>query len=579
MATQIPITDNTIDFQQFVNQLQTALEDQGTWRGNLTTQTSMALIQLAATLGTFDLAKITRYYEDAFPDTVQSDSAIRAIAVMQGQRLNRKLPASVQVEISSTQDVSVNAYTQFTVGGASFFNRDQLDLVANTPTTVSLFEGSISGHALTGLGTDLQAFVSVESEFTVSDQDVVVVLNGNILPKAFGGLWNYKGEPAYSDLTHSDGRLLIQFGSGTYGSVPGVNDALVIVYAVTNGASGNNIQTLGKQVVAAGFATVRGDCLTTPTGGADERPPLAYKNVESSAFGTYASAVTKAQYQSTINAYPGIVDAITQSQREINQMDPRWMNVIRVSALTSSPWTEQQKRGFESYAQGVSMYSPVFVWNDPIAVSWDVELEVYCFNTALLTEVRTQVELGIQRMFEIQRGLLQTNFYESDLINAAFNAAPGDVSYVKVISPVADMIVTAPESPQAEAVVTPGLGLLPALVYAYGISVVNSAGEEGPPSKWVFPRVREGVIAAITLSWPEVKGASAYKVYGRAAGSIGFLDSVAGGVLTWSDDGTLTPTGGPPNQLSEVPIRYNALRSLKVTTRFSDRPQKVNVGA
>src|SRR5690606_469178 len=158
---------------------------------------------------------------------------------------------------------------------------------------------------------------------------VQVRINGALLPKSFGVLWNYKGSPGYADLTMPDGRLLIQFGNSRFGSVPYVNDVVVITYAVTEGADGNNEVLIDKPVFTDAVPSVSGKVLENPTGGTNEKPITVYKNVSSGSFGTYESSVTRPQYIAAVSTYPGIVDAVTQAQREIDPMDLQWMNVIR----------------------------------------------------------------------------------------------------------------------------------------------------------------------------------------------------------------------------------------------------------
>src|SRR5690606_30569306 len=114
----------------------------------------------------------------------------------------------------------------------------------------TLYQGFVKSVVTTGLSTDYQAFVgpTVDDAFRISDEDVQVRINGALLPKSFGVLWNYKGSPGYADLTMPDGRLLIQFGNTRFGSVPYVNDVVVITYAVTEGADGNNEVLIDKPV-------------------------------------------------------------------------------------------------------------------------------------------------------------------------------------------------------------------------------------------------------------------------------------------------------------------------------------------
>ena len=576
MVNEFGLADTTVDFEQFVAQFTAAAQNKDIWKGELTTQTSTTLIQLVSSVGTFAIGRMLRHVEDSFSETASSDAAIHAIAVMQGIRLTRKLPAAVQCTLTATEHTTLSPYEQFNVGGIPFFTRTSITLEPNVPKDVTLFEGSTKAIRVSGLGTDHQAIISQESKFTVSDLDVVLVVNGTIIQKALNGLWNYEGVAAYSDFTHSTGRLLVQFGSGKYGLVPQINDQLVLLYAVTSGAEGNTLVTVNKRIVADNNSAVSGVCLANPIGGSDEKSVLAYKNISSGAFGTYGSAVTPAQYRALVTTYPGIQDCLLQAQREINPGAVQWMNVIRASGLTASPWTNEQKRAFCDAIQDQAMFAPHVVWQDPVAVGRDVVLVVYCFNTAIPSIVKTRTEQAIHDMFAPKPGLLNTNFYESDFWAATAKANPGAVSYVKLLSPASgEMVVTAPESPTINATVIPGAGTLEPLLYAYGISVVNASGEEGPPTKWVFPQVVSGLTAAINLSWTNERGAAFYKIYGRRAGRIGLLAVIPAGTTLWTDDGSIEPTTQPPNLMSELPIRYNTLRSLEVRVEFSDRQNVV----
>jgi hypothetical protein len=580
--TILTLSDMTADVDQFVTQFQTYLQTQPSWVGNLTTTTAETLIELAASVGAFAQGRIIRAAEDAYAETAQSDSAILSITQMQGLRIARYLPGEAPAVMQSPVTVTLAPLTQFTCAGYYFFNRDQISLTAGVPQTVSLFEGQVFSYSMNGLGTERQTFVGSQDSFVVSDRDTIVQVNGTIIPKAYGGLWNFDGLPGYSDQTMSDGRLLLQFGNygginGQFGTIPMVNDTVVITFPVTSGASGNSFQTSGKQVTVSGFPLIYGTMSANPTGGANDNPVVAYKNVASGGFGTYQSAVTKSQYQALIATYPGIIDAVTQAQREIDPSDYRWMNVVRVSALTASTWSPAQIQDFLAYCQSVTMYSTYFLWQDPIPVPQNVALDVYVFNSAVPSQVQTNVEAYINTLFGPRPGLLQTNFYISDLVEAAFNSSPGMVSYVVPTSPGGAMIVTSPTSPQPTAVVNTGGGTLTPLVYAYGISTDLVTGDQGYPSSWVFPQVTNAQSpASITLTWPAIYNASDYKVWGRSPeGTLGLLATVAAGTTTWTDNGSVTPTGGLPSS-ANYPIRYNTLASLTVNVYYAERQQRID---
>jgi hypothetical protein len=579
----------TGDIDQFVQQFQAYLQTTPTWVGNLTTQTSETLIELISSVGVFAQGRLIRESEDAFAETAQSDSAILAITQMQGLRIARYLPAGVTTTLTSPIDVSLPPLTQFSGGGSYFFNRDQLTFVAGVPLAVTLFQGQVYSYAMNGLGTERQTFVGSQDAFVVSDQDVIVEINGTIIPKAYGGLWNFDGLPGYADITLSDGRLLLQFGNlgGTnaqftaipqFGTIPQVNDTVIISYPVTTGDSGNSLVTMGQNVTVTGYPTITGTFTGNPTGGASGNPIVAYKNVAAGGFGTYSSAVTKSQYQAIISTYPGIIDAVTQAQREINPMDVTWMNIIRVSALTTSPWTQAQIQDFTDYCQTVTMYSTYFLWQNPVAVPNDIVLDVYIFNSALPAQVEANVTAAIQNLFAPRPGILMTDFYVSDLVSAALNSSPGMISYVIPVTPTTPMVVSAPPSPQITYTLEEGMGTLGELVYAYAVSTTLMNGEVGIPSNWVFPQVvTEAADYAITLTWPAVSNAESYQIWGRVPGTttLGMLASVPATTLTYTDMGTTMPTGTIPTS-TNFPIQYNSLGTLTVNVAYSARQQQID---
>jgi len=581
MATDILVlSDLTADYDQFMDQFNQWLSARPVWKGVLTTMTSQTLLGLISTVGVHAQGRLIRAREDSFAETAQADDAIRAITQMQGARMTRKAPAEIRVQIESPQAVSLVPYTQFIVGGKYYFNREQIVLEANVPVEHYLYQGTVVVYQVTGNGANFQAFISEEDRFVVSDFDTTIMINGTLLNKASSVLWNYRDQPAFADLTLADGRLLIQFGTinPNFGSVPAVNDVVMIRYVVTEGDSGNNAALLNKRLNVDGFPLIEGTVLENPHGGADEQPVVVYKNVASGSFGTNESSVTRNQYVAIVNTYPGIVDAITQAQREIDPMDRKWMNTIRVSALTNSPWSQQQKADFIDYMERVTMYSTRFYWQDPIPMPRDLNIDVYAFNTAILSQVKQRSEDAVRYLFEPKTGLLLTDFYNSDLVTAIKKKNQGQVSYVLINEPTYPMTVSPPSGIRADYEIIPGGGTLTELVYAYAISV-NDALEEGPPNKWVFPQVI-GNNAAIKLRWRTTSQAVSYYVWGRDYnGGLGKIATVANTTdqfLEFTDDGSITPVGPLPPSVSSAPIRYNSLNSLTINVFYADRQQQID---
>lgn len=519
----INLLDSTVDQAQFVQQFEADLATSGIWSIGITSETSQTLIEFISAIGTFLTSRVTRAVEDAFPSTAQSDSAIRAVVNMQGLRLSRKLPATIPCTIVSATTQTLPPYSQLSGGGYNWFITKALSLSADVPVTTTLREGLVYTKDLAGTGTDFQTWVSVDDSFVVSDQDVLVELNGSDLTKVYGALWNYPGVGAYADTTLPDGRLNLQFGANGYGTVPGVNDVVTITYAKTQGSSVNGANLTGTKLSGSSVTGVSGNFTSNPSGGADEKPTVAYKNFAAGSFGTYSSAVTKSQYSATVANYPGIVDAITQAQREINPSLLKWMNVIRVSALTSSTWSEDQINEFLAYLQKVTMFQPKFLWQAPVGVGVDVDLTVYCYNSVnSLAAVQAQVIAGIQNLFAPRTGLLMTDLFPDDLTNTGHNSSPGQISYIVVNKPTGPMIVTSPLSPQLLYTVTSSGGSLVQGVYDYAVST-----DAPSPSPFFM-----GLIDASTSTpppWPTSTQTGQYWIISNA-GTIGGIGGTSVGL-------------------------------------------------
>lgn len=583
MTQQTIFSDLSADPTQFKDDLESYLSQSEVWKGNLTTQVGTALIDSIASLGAFCQQQIMNAYENCFQDTAVLDDAIRAIAIMQGIRLTRRLPALMKASLSSETDVSIPAYSQFLCAGYSFFNRESISLKKDEAQTVSLYQGEVYTKVLQGNGTDLQSWVSDESSFQVSDYDVLVMINGALIEKAYGSLWNFKNSPAFMDNTTMEGRLLVQFGTGNFGSVPGINDTVTIIYCTTAGETGNNYITVNSSVTLAGYTTIKGTALENPSGGANQKSALAYKNNTAGSFGTYGSAVTKAQYSAIVNTYPGVVDAFTQSQRERNPTDLKLMNTIITTGITASPWTEQQKLDFCNWCQAQSMYSTKFVWIDATAVPRDVSLNVYCYDSSILSSVQKNVEGAIRALFTPRPGILMTNFYRSDIITAVRNADAG-VAYVVINEPVEDMIVTQPVSPYIFSTIIDSEGSLEPYFYSYGLTYIDNDGIESDQNSWDHAQVITAG-AKIRLSWMPVPSAKTYKIFGRTSENIGLLVSIEAseaqvdestGYLYWDDDGSVSPDESKYVRYRMPNLRYNTLGTLTVNVEFADRQQKVS---
>jgi hypothetical protein len=89
-----------------------------------------------------------------------------------------------------------------------------------------------------------------------------------------------------------------------------------------------------------------------------------------------------------------------------------------------------------------------------------------------------------------------------------------------------------------------GSGTLGAAAYAYRVSAISHYGESlACAESLVSIAATHGVV----VSWAPVPGATGYRVYGRTSGAELLMATISeGATVTWTDDGSITPTGALP---------------------------------
>lgn len=590
ITTPAPNTLSTlsVDFESGKQQLAANLVATGSaWKAVVPTETGDTIMSFIATVHASAQQNILRSFQDTYPDTAVADTAVYAAATMQGVRLNRHNPASMTVILSNRglTPVTLPPMSVFSGANTYWFTRNTVVVPANDGTengdgkaSATFYQGLVTQVTFNGLGSDYQLWISPESAFSVSDTDVYVAINGVSVPRATTGLWNNgTGKPeslGFLDRTLPNGALVVEFGDGSYGARPGTQDQVTVVYAVTNGNSGNSINALSKTLVCASNSFISANAVTNPTGGSNQTPALRYKNIAAYSFGTFGAAVTRSQHVTTILQYPGIVDAITFSQREVNPSDPRWMNLVQVSLLTSSAWDSNNISTFLEWLQTVTQYTTRFVYVPPVKVINNIALTVYCYNWANLDTAVAAASKAVSSVFS--KATLNYDVYLSDIYNAVLDSYSG-IEYLDINNPSTDMIVSQPVIGNATVDVSGTEGTLLPGVYTYGIGYTDGKGNLVTPKKFSYAYVTS-LGQKPTIRWGRLSSASgvaSYQIYGRGQeSSWGVVGSVTGTEFT--DDGQAVPAVVPKlSNFITKPVGYNVLGTLSIVPQFSTRTSRI----
>ena len=89
-----------------------------------------------------------------------------------------------------------------------------------------------------------------------------------------------------------------------------------------------------------------------------------------------------------------------------------------------------------------------------------------------------------------------------------------------------------------------GTGTLAAATYFYRVTATTLSGETVPS---VETSLAIAATTGVVISWPQVAGATGYKVYGRTTGAELLMATITNGTtLTFTDSGSITPAGAMP---------------------------------
>jgi hypothetical protein len=424
----------------------------GSWNDLLTQSAGQTLLEVGAAVGAFNQQGIEIAFREAFLTAVR-DSSIFAIAAMLGVRLSRKSPAVVTVKLTRAGPgvSAIPEMSQFTVGGKLFYNRNSI--VFETDTVVAfLYEGQVVTQQFTGETTPFREIILNEPGFQVSNTDVIVsVVNtataeSDRWNKIHDGIWIAAANATvYQDFTDGAGDVVLRFGNGEHGGIPGLGYVINVTYARTSGALGNNGGSGLAVAYNTGADAVTGTTQNSINGGSDEKPASFYRSVAPYIFRAKNRAVTATDYRAIAQAYPGVASVTIQSQRDIAPRDLRWMNVIRVCVLPESTdkFNDVQWKNFRSYMESKVHAAVQLMCIDATKISTSLVIRIAVNSDARPNELEAIVRMNIQNLFRKDVDSLGRRIAQSDIVEAC--NIPG-VDYVEMVSPKADLMPLSPLS-------------------------------------------------------------------------------------------------------------------------------------
>lgn len=429
----------SVDFYSIQETLTTDLVALNTWNNLAKAGTGQTLIRWLATVGADGQGANARTLQELFTDTARSPSAIFRIMRMLGAHIIRARAGVQNVTLSRTDSSAsslvVPAYTQWNVGGQSFYNRNTIVLPGSGASVDAvLYRGTLTYESFSSLGAGFQRFaVGYPSVWNIADDDIFVTDSAGSMWRAVRtGLWRESStSKVFFENTLPDGRVELKFGDGNYGAmIP--SGPFTVTYVVLDSASDTQTApAAGSQVQPNGYP-VSGVLKDSASANIDPPPPAFYKFMGPGAVANFERAVTRDDHRAVALRYPGIVDARFLGQAETNPSDIREMNIIHAVLLTSAVWSSVDWLRFRNYMErerGIA--STTFVRRDPKAVDIAIPVKAQAFPAADLVSLERVIESAVREFFAKKAGSLGASYYPSDLIVAikemsTFQQAPNE---------------------------------------------------------------------------------------------------------------------------------------------------------
>lgn len=398
---------------------------------------------------------------------------------MLGVHITRKQPAQVQATLTVTGNeyAYIPRMSQFSVGGVPFFNRAGIVFTPGTQTQlVTLYQGTVLVETLTGTGRAFQVLEVGSNDYTIADQDILVV-NDSYLEyvRKTDGLWHYEGQQyVFYENTTPNGNVEVRFGNNLFGRSPLLNEQLNVVYAVTLGAEANtsqaglavsitqindvvpdrirgNSEQEVEDEIARVTAITSGNTVSAVINGDSERDKDFYRTLAPFIYSSRGRNVTRTDYYANSLTYPGMADILFQGQKELAPKNRNFINVVGVTPLTKGGgiMTAGEWEAFTAHLDTLSIGKAEYLHIEPQEVQINVSGKVFCMSGADVPKIKTYIEYRMAEKFGIQRGSLGYSVYLND-IHALLKANHHtlQVDYADLDSPGVDYVLTKTQFPR-----------------------------------------------------------------------------------------------------------------------------------
>ena len=443
------ILTKDMDFEVVLARLTAALrqKDNG-WTDVLPTAIGQHVQDVLSAIFTTTQWSVMMAARESTLPTARTEHAVVSHARGRGIHISRRKPAAVQVRLQSSAPgfVQVSPYSQWSIGGMQYFNRQEIAFNADEGTKdFTLYEGTVTITDVIATGGPLQRYFVGVPDFSLSDEDIWCYVNDDVRDKyvrSLQGPWFFKeGEQVFFENTFGDGQVEVRFGDGVFGKVPETGDKLSFVYVITNGTLGNNTAiNLGVSTSATEFIT--GSTISAMVGGTDQRPIDFYRIYGPALYSDRRGAVRREGYTAAALEFGGVLDAYMAGQAETFPDDPRFSKVVLYTLLTDpdNPFGDSDHDRFIAYMSGATDaeqgggWGMWYVRRDPEPIVVRPKIVAYYWPDEDAEAAKTNIVATVRDFFIPRAGSLGRSLMPGDLAEPMMQMDAIDT--VNVLDPV-----------------------------------------------------------------------------------------------------------------------------------------------
>ena len=325
-TTPVPIKLNytSKEFNSILNDIKSKLTadvNSSEWNDFFASNVGRAIMDVFAAIGDMLCFYIDRQASETYIDTALIRTNVFRILQLIGFQPNFSIPAltSIQFLLSSTitNNIVIPQYTRLQDQQGNQYVTAQTGYIpaGMISAVVPAVQGQFNTFLLTSDGTANQAYLLSQSLTNAAQGYVIVTVNGVAWNQALNNTFvGYSPSDQVFRVIHNpDDTMTIEFGDGVEGSIPPASSPITVKVLVTEGAGINigigGITNLLDSITdsLSNPITLQVTNVTRAYGGSDPEDVDSARSRYSSIFQTLNRAVTLSDYQTLVNAFPGVL--------------------------------------------------------------------------------------------------------------------------------------------------------------------------------------------------------------------------------------------------------------------------------